>query len=401
MKLKGQYHLTYCTNIHAGESWQEVFQSLQDYVPAVKQKVQPNEPFGLGLRLSNQATLDLNEAALEEFKHWLVQHQLYVFTLNGFPYGGFHQQRVKDNVHQPDWTTNDRLDYTNRSFDILAQLLPQDMEGGISSSPLSYLPWYAPEERPPVYQQCTINLLQVVKHLIAWKERGVYMHLDLEPEPDGFLEDTATTVDYYQQWLLPIGTKILQQDLGLTHDQAHQAILDHIQICYDVCHFAVAYETPTQVLTAFENLGIKVGKIQISAALKKQFGEDSIAAISAAFSKLNEPTYLHQVVAQQKDGSLLKYPDLPEALAELGQKTFAEWRTHFHVPIFKDNFGLLESTQEDIVKVIQHWSQAPWSTHLEVETYTWEVLPADWQLGLIDSICRELQWVLTELDGDE
>ncbi len=395
MKLGGPQHLTYCTNIHAGESWPEVLASLQTNVPAIKQQVSPQQPFGLGLRLSNQATLELNDHELQKFKAWLDQQQLYVFTLNGFPYGEFHKQPVKDQVHHPDWTTSERVNYTKRSLDILASLLPANLEGGISTSPLSYAPWHSVDQRDQVYKTCTENLLEVLKHLLAWRERGVYMHLDLEPEPDGLLEDIETTVDYYEQWLIPQGLALLSTEYGWSKEKARQAILDHIQVCYDVCHFAVVYESVDEVLAAFKQVGIKVGKIQISAALKMNF--DSATTVKSEFTRLNEPTYLHQVVARLKDGSLKRFADLPDALAEIENSNYQQWRTHFHVPIFKDSYEPLQSTQADIIQVIDRWQQAPWSNHLEVETYTWEVLPPAWQLDLVDSISRELQWVLNQL----
>jgi len=123
--LKNGRHLTYCTNIHPGESWTETFHNLKKYIPGIKQEVSPDSPFGIGLRLSDKASRSLlEEANLQDFKKWLEENHCYVFTLNGFPFGSFHLQTVKDRVHQPDWTTKERLDYTFRLFKILAALLP-------------------------------------------------------------------------------------------------------------------------------------------------------------------------------------------------------------------------------------------------------------------------------------
>src|ERR1700712_4024696 len=136
-------HLTYCTNIHSGETWADHFQALQLNFPGIKAKLSPDKPMGLGLRLSNVASLDLiKKENLIIFKQWLAENDTYVFTMNGFPYGNFHQTRVKDQVHAPDWTTTDRLNYTLRLFEILIQLLPEGMDGGISTSPLSYRYWF-------------------------------------------------------------------------------------------------------------------------------------------------------------------------------------------------------------------------------------------------------------------
>src|SRR5690554_4375844 len=98
--IKNGFHLTYCTNIHPGESWKETFQNLQFHIPKIKQELSPNGSLGIGLRLSNEASLALVEKAkLHEFKVWLSANRAYTFTFNGFPYRGFHRQVVKDQVH--------------------------------------------------------------------------------------------------------------------------------------------------------------------------------------------------------------------------------------------------------------------------------------------------------------
>ena len=137
--LTNNGHLTYCTNIHTGENWQDHFTEIKKYFPSIKNELSPDKPMGIGLRLSNIASEELSQGDnLTIFQQWLSQNNAYVFTMNGFPYGGFHNVIVKDQVHAPDWTTTDRVDYTIRLFDILNKLLPAKMEGGISTSPLSY-----------------------------------------------------------------------------------------------------------------------------------------------------------------------------------------------------------------------------------------------------------------------
>ena len=291
------YHLSYCTNIHPGESWAEVEQTLKAYVPVVKKRVSPRQNFGLGLRLSNQASLEILEGdRLDRFKEWLAMEGLYVFTFNGFPYGGFHHQVVKDKVHQPDWTTSDRLDYTLRLFNILAALLPHGMDGGISTSPLSYKLWFSTEaEKKTVFETATHQLLQVVEHLYQIRQKtGQWLHLDIEPEPDGFLENTQEVVSYFQDWLIPIGIPHLQRKLELSAMQAQAAIKDHLQLCYDVCHFALAYEQPREVFNELKAAGIRVGKIQISAALKSLLPQTKAerALIGELYRPFTESTYL-------------------------------------------------------------------------------------------------------------
>ena len=400
--LKEGYHLSYCTNIHPGESWTETFQNLRIYVPKIKQEVSADASFGIGLRLSDLASRELLEGDnLSVFKDWLEENSCYIFTLNGFPFGGFHHQSVKDQVHQPDWTTQQRLDYTVRLFDILDFLLPKGVEGGISTSPLSYKYWpIVQENKDKVLQEATLNMAKVAEKLYKIdRDSGKLMHLDIEPEPDGLLENTSEVIEWYNEWLLPQGTAYLKEHLDLSEAEAETCLKKHIRICYDVSHFAIVYEKPDEVFAMLKEEGIRIGKIQISAALKTRFTENvnDRKLVRDALSPFVESTYLHQVVEKNSEGELTHYPDLPQALEKIDNPAAKEWRTHFHVPVFLDRYGKLESTQDDILDVLKYLKNEKVTNHLEVETYTWEVLPKDIQLELVDSIVRELQWVKKNL----
>lgn len=392
-------HLTYCTNIHAGESWDDHFAALRKNVPPIKRQLSPDKPFGIGLRLSHLASLELGKAErLEDFRQWLHENQCYVFVLNGFPYGGFHHTKVKDQVHAPDWTTQDRVLYTIQLFTILASLLPEGMDGGVSTSPLSYKHWHngLKEEKEDAVGTATENVLKVVQNLIALrKTTGKLMHLDIEPEPDGLLGNGPEFIAWYRDELIPHGKRYLRKFLQLDEDTALKAIRDHVQLCYDICHFAVGYEDHETILRDLESEGIKVGRIQVSAALKADMAPNPIDRTKAvdAFKQFNESTYLHQVVARRDDGSLKRYPDLPQALEDTRDPATKEWRSHFHVPLFVRDYGVLQSTQSDIQTVLHLHKRKPISDYMEVETYTWQVLPDKLRLPMTESIVRELQWV--------
>ncbi|MFT4153482.1 metabolite traffic protein EboE, partial [Parafilimonas sp.] len=389
-------HLTYCTNIHAGESWKDHFEALKKFFPSIKEKISPGNAMGIGLRLSNEASIDLlHEENLGDFKKWLHKEGAYVFTMNGFPYGGFHRTSVKDNVHTPDWTTRERVAYTIRLFDILKALLPEGMDGGISTSPLGYRRRFSPGELKAKRETATNNILDVVEYLIQQSAQGKTMHLDIEPEPDGILETGDEFIEWFEGELMQAGIKRLMQKFDAGNDKAIALLKKHLCLCYDVCHFAVGYEDHEKEINRLEEKGIRVGKIQISAALKKEMGSDSEERknIKEAFEKFNEPVYLHQVVAKKDNGGLLRYPDLPEALDDYNNKSVVEWRAHFHVPIAADDFGLLQSTRSDIIQVLNIQKQKRFTHHLEAETYTWEVLPQELKLPLQESIIRELDWV--------
>lgn len=394
--------LTYCTNIHAGESWRDHFSALKQNIPEIKKRVSAQQSFGIGLRLSHQASLELQEsAALKTFKDWLKQEDCYVFTMNGFPYGGFHNTKVKDQVHAPDWTTPERVAYTIRLSNILAALLPEGMEGGISTSPLSYKYWHQAEQQPNIFKRTTENILQVIQHLIEIKTKtGKFIHVDIEPEPDGLLENGPEFFDWYERYLLPAGIAYLKKELGYSAAQSEQSIKDHLQLCYDVCHFAVGYEHHASIVQQLREKNLKVGKIQISAALKAGMPElTKREPVLQAFRQFNESTYLHQVVARRIDGSLKRYPDLPEALDDADNASVKEWRSHFHVPLFVEDYGQLKSTQQDIRDVLAIQCKQPFTKHLEIETYTWEVLPDALKLPIAESIIREMGWVINYLNS--
>ena len=393
--------LGYCTNIHPGEAWDDHFKHLREQVPAVKAAVSPDRPLALGLRLANLASIDLMQPKkLADFKAWLTATGCYIFTMNGFPYGGFHHERVKDDVHSPDWTTADRVDYTIRLFRLLTELLPADeIEGGISTSPLSYRLWWpTPEARQQAMQTATEAMLTVVDELIRLRQTtGKIMHLDVEPEPDGLLDNCADFVAWYTTVLRPAARTYLAEKHGFSKAEADKALYDHVQLCYDVCHVAVAYEETDVVLAALATAKIRVGKVQISSALQIDF-TDNAAEKLAAIGAFNEPTYLHQVVARLTDGTLAHFADLPDALAAYDAATHREWRIHFHVPLFMERYGLLGSTQASVIEALHRQRSVPFTNHLEIETYTWGVLPPDLQAPISESISREIAWVTEQAE---
>ena len=131
--------------------------------------------------------------------------------------------------------------------------------------------------------------------------------------------------------------------------------------------------------------------MQLSSAL--ELTPQNANATKRALEPFNEPVYLHQVIQKDKNGTLTRFPDLPEALAALPQKDAERWRVHFHVPVFLERTTAFSTTQETILKTLDLHRQKPFTEHFEVETYTWSILPDALKLGLTASIERELSWV--------
>lgn len=395
MQLPGRpahEHLTYCTNIHAAESWPEVLAALREHLPAIRSQVAPGRPFGLGLRLSAQAADDLqDQAAFEELESLLRTEDCYVFTLNGFPYGDFHRRRVKEQVYAPDWSTVERLDYTNRLADILARLLPEGGTGSISTVPGTFKPWA--EGR---VEAITGNFVRHAAHLAGIHRRtGRTIALALEPEPHCFLETIEETAAYFETGLFGAAAiRQLSEQTGLSPAASEEALRRHLGVCYDVCHAAVEFEDARASLDLLRGKGIAIPKLQLSAALRIERGSRDSAAHLAPF---DEPIYLHQVIARN-GGGLRRYLDLPEALADLDSILGAEWRVHFHVPIFLAELEHFSTTQGFLREILALHRQQPISDHLEAETYTWDVLPERYRgTPASTAIARELEWVKQQL----
>jgi sugar phosphate isomerase/epimerase len=396
------HHLTYCTNIHPGDGWAAVDANIRRYAPALKASLSPTQPFGLGLRLSARDARELLEGRhLDDLHAYLVEAGLYVALINGFPYGPFHGTPVKANVYTPDWREDARVEYTRDLIRILSRLLPRGVDGGVSTAPLTYKPWML-SAGADAMQVMTLKIARVAAALVeARRDHGVFIHLDIEPEPDCLLETTAETVDFFEQWLLPVGGPALAAGLGLTLDEAQGALLAHVQVCFDCCHFAVEYEDPADALERLRRAGIRVGRVQLSSAIDVALPStrEGISRIADRLRPFADATYLHQVI-ERRGSALRHFPDLKDALNDAlsdsprgaGDK---EWRIHFHVPLFTDQYEGLGSTQGYVRRVLEAAAGARFSTHLEIETYTWDVLPGDLKIDLLESIRREYEWVLS------
>ncbi|HET6339606.1 MAG TPA: metabolite traffic protein EboE [Polyangiales bacterium] len=389
-------HLTYCTNIHPGESLPEVRAALAEFVPKVKAQVAPSQPFGVGLRLSQLAAAQLTAAGqVAELRDWLEQRGLYVFTLNGFPYGAFHGTRVKERVYEPDWRTASRVEYTAQLAAALAGLLPEGVAGSISTVPGA---WKASVASADELASMGEHVLQSAAGLVKiWQATGREISLALEPEPGCVLETIDEAVGFFGAYLFSERAIARFAALtGLSRAEAASRARVHLGLCLDACHAAVEFEDPKQLLATLDRAGVEVKKLQISSGLRVPRVDSAAREALAAFE---DDTYLHQTVERRAD-VLTRYRDLPEAIAAARFDGESEWRIHFHVPVFLERYGVLESTQGFLRELLQLHRERPISAHLEVETYTWDVLPADLRAQEVTAaISRELQFVIAELSG--
>jgi hypothetical protein len=403
MKLSHGLHLAYCTNIHRGESWEETLANLERHTLAIRARVCPKAPYAIGLRLSARAAFELREpAALTAFRHWLDRHDCYVFTINGFPYGRFHGARVKEQVYVPDWSQDERLEYTNLLFDLLAELLPEGVEGSVSTVPGTFKEFV----RGPAHVRAMRDRLwRCVEHIDRLSQAsGHGLHLGLEPEPLCFLETSGETVQFFE---------------ALREDRPGDERIDQcLGMNYDTCHLAVEFEDAREALARLERGGVRVSKIHLSSALQLR----PTAAVRQALAAFAEDTYLHQVIVRDAAGTLTRHRDLDAALASpppAASRRLGEWRIHFHVPLHSrpaaffdpgqdrsqlDFAGgldqrLFDDTTDHLRGVLDALAARPaLCSHLEMETYTWEVLPPELKNRcVVDQIVAEYQWTLGQL----
>ncbi len=380
--------LTYCMNIHPTQTYAETLASLRGPVRAVKAAFSPDTPFPIGLRFSAEtARTVLAEGKTPELAATLDDLGLLPLTMNGFPYGPFHGTRVKESVYLPDWRAVERVAYTRDLITLMSALNAPETFLTISTVPGAFRPHGTGAEAA----MAANYIASVADCIRIGREKGQEIALAIEPEPFCFLETIEETITFFETHLFSRASAgDLARQTGLDLSQAEEALRRHLGLCYDVCHAAVEFEDPAQNVADLAAAGVEIHKVQLSSALRVPSGSPEMRAALAPF---NEPTYLHQLISKGKTG-LRRFADLPEALGPDGAADGEEWRVHFHVPLFVETLARFESTQQILRDVLALHRRAPLSRHLEIETYTWDVLPDGIRAETIEEdIVRELTWV--------
>jgi sugar phosphate isomerase/epimerase len=392
----GLGHLSYSTLVHPGDTWDAMRSSLGTYLPQVMARVSPDAPFGVSLRLAAASARTLAGSAEERarLRDFLTVNDLYVYTVNAFVYGDFKDTVVKERVYEPDWRTAERVRYTIDVADVLAELAPAGVNPSIQTPPLAFK---AAMADPGALDLVTQHIRDVVAHLVdIERDTGVTVTLAIEPEPHCLLETTDETITYFQERLYggaAVREFARRADLALS--EAHAALRRHVGVVYDVCHQAVEYEEPRDALQRLLDAGIPVLKLQLAAALRVPQVTDAEVERLRPFA---ESIYLTQTV-ERRNGQLTRYLNLEDALAawesDPGPR---EWRTHFHVPVFLARLGETQTTRDAIEQALAVHRATPQSRQLEIETYTWDVLPDEFKTGdIVDYVSRELEWVRSQL----
>ncbi|GAB3738091.1 metabolite traffic protein EboE [Amycolatopsis oliviviridis] len=352
--------ISYCTNVHPAEDVDGIVAQLERYALPVRERLGADK-LGVGLWLSAPVARGLADdpQARKAFRAELDARGLSVYTLNAFPYGGFHDEVVKHAVYRPEWTNSDRAAYTIDCVTVLADLLAEDATyGSISTLPLAWRePWTEHDDH-----SAAAAFEQVVRAIRATGDRPI--RLAVEPEPGCVLDTVADALGWLSGRVDP----------------------EYVGLCLDTCHLAVSFADPAETLMAIAESDVDIVKVQASAALHVEKPAEAREAL-AAFA---EPRYLHQVRELGTDGVVHKADDLPEAWTELPGE--GPWRVHFHMPLHQAPAAPLATTT-DVLRTVA--AGLPGEPHIEVETYTWSVLPDAGDL--VGGIAAELEWAKTNL----
>lgn len=364
--------ISYCANVHPGNTRAEVSANLERFTLPLARRL-PELAVGLWLPRNVLNELAGAETWVDQTRATLADAGVTCYTLNAFPFGDFHAERVKEQVYLPDWTTLARLEYTCQAAEVLARLLPEGADGSISTSPCAFKrlhPW-----RENARENLNLDghspffprLQECARYLAQLKQRtGRHIRLALEPEPCCWLETTPETISFFQTlWT------------SCDRDSDLDAVRAHLGICYDVCHQAVEFEDAGRSIRSLHEAGIILAKIHLTNAL--ELADPTSPEARAELARYVEPRYLHQTMARHPDGRLLIIEDITLAHTLKPPEDWLEcpsWRVHFHVPVHRETLGQLVTTRSSLRDALLAARDLPYAPHLEVETYTWGVLPS-------------------------
>ncbi len=385
--------LSYCTNVHPGRTVAEVEDGLDRFTLPIKANYGGELAAGLWLAAPVVRELEQSPDGAQRFADGLRSRGLSCYTLNAFPYGDFHSARVKENVYLPDWTQPSRLDYTLACARVLATLLPEGVEGSISTVPLGFKPFEHPVD---FADRCADQLIELARGLSRLHhETGRLIRLAIEPEPYCVIETTAETLSFFAR---------LRTRAADVH--ALEVVREHLGVCYDVCHQAVEFEDVPASIRSLVAADIRINKVHITCAIEvvEPGCNEEARRILAHYV---EPRYLHQTFARRDDDAK-RWPgskpalntsrtvaqvDLDEQLTASPSAEFRDasmWRVHFHVPVDAEHLGPLGTTRGELKQALATFPELHYAPHLEVETYTWEVLPGGGSPNIVEGFTREL-----------
>ena len=389
MLIKNKYYLTYCSNIFKEKKWKDLLNKLNIYIKNLKENFK-NKNTNISLCISNSLANEIKDKYISKLETWLKNNDAYLSSINGFVYQTFHQKYIKDKIYYPDWTSIDRVTYTQNLINILNILIKHDHEGSISTSPISYTPWIKYRYNSYILFSASKNLTDVIKFLIQNTKKNI--HIDIEPEPHCTIESSKNFIHFFNAWLLPISKKYIQKDLNITSKKIETLTKKYIRICYDICHLSVNFEKHQNAIQRLKKNNIKIGKIQVSSALTFKMPQTHIKKkdiIETLLTLKNSP-FLHQTNEKDKT-NIKKYRDISYALKDFHKKENNEFKIHCHMPLYLKKYKNIDTTHDETEAALKLLLDEIKIKHIEIETYTHSMISKTNQMN---SIIKEYDWVI-------
>lgn len=385
--------LGYCLNVHPGESLREIVATIRGPVARARAKLGwPKLPVGLWLPAPVAHEVAHEAGALDALVAALGEAGAVPFTVNAFPVGGFHDEVVGREVYKPTWASGDRLAYTLDVAAAFAMLLPAGASGSISTVPVGYTT--SSQDTAELDRAGETLAIAAASLERIFERTGRSLVLALEPEPLAVLETSKEAVAFLQERVFSgRGRFAVERMLDLDEGRAEAVIRARVGVCLDACHHAVAFEPIADALATYGRAGVRVGKAQLSSALAVRPAENARGV--ARLRTFDEPRWLHQTFARRGE-TIEKVEQIAEAFDgpafRFGDAD--EVRSHFHVPLAWEGGDGLGTTRDELRAALPAIARA--TDHLEVETYTWTVLPQERraQFGgdVVSMVAAELAW---------
>ncbi|MEM7233094.1 MAG: metabolite traffic protein EboE [Planctomycetota bacterium] len=392
--------LGYSTNVHRGETLAQVYRFLKDYTIPIRERVFGGDSCGLELRLGIGSAKELGTAkARREFKSYLDDGGLELFSVNAFPLLDFHAKRVKEKVYKPSWAEADRGRWTSRIAKIVAELVPEGVEASISTLGGMYRREAHDHKSHQKFARVALNCLETFVEL---GQNGRPMVLAFEPEPETSFETSRDVIEFFDTHLLPMALERWRH-MG-SKSKIEDLLRQHFSVNVDTCHFSVLFEDQIDNLSALEKAGIRLGKLHVTNAVALENPYRSPGGYED-LRRMHEPRYFHQFCGTDKNGEVawrgLDLDLLPKTLDRKKHPDVAELRSHFHVPVYLKRYNRLKTTLDDTERALRYVVRRKQTEHLVLETYTWPILTGDRSVAgraearakLIRGITKEFRWL--------
>jgi len=393
-----KYNITYCSNIFKEQTLLKLLLKIENYSNKLRFKFN-TKTLGLSLCISNSLSNNLNNIdSLSFFLKWLTNNKLYMYSINGFVYKTFHIKKIKENIYYPDWTSNKRFLYTKKLIlllDIINNIL---YNGSISTVPVSSMFFLQKKNIKYFFYKTSININKILFILIdLYNNKKKYIHLDIEPEPYCLIENIINFIFFYNNWITPLSIQFLYKKLKINKIKSIYHIKNHINLCYDICHFSIICNNHLNIIKLIKKNNISIGRLQISSALKALFYKNANlnTILKTELLFLINSNFLHQTTLINKKKYIYKYPDIFPALNS-DLNNIIELRTHCHLPIYMNHyknflFTTNNETKNCILKILKTFK----IYHLEIETYTYNFIS---KKNKIISIIKEYLWLINLIE---